>query len=211
MGISPALRELTRPGRSPLGQPVHADFGVAEGPIGELAELLSHTNGFTAAETGVQVFRFHTSGLGPELREWNAPDTWRDTYGSLTDGLFFFGHDLFGVQFAIEANDRVVTFDPETAGRATVGHGLDDWARWLLSDLDRHGARGFAREWQHRNGPLGYSDRLVPRRFFVLGGTYDDDNLAARNAVQGMRVRGPVAQHLHDLPDGTTVRLQLGP
>jgi hypothetical protein len=207
MEISQALRELIRPGRSPLGPGVRADLGADTGPLAELAALLSDTNGFTTANAGVQVFRAGPGGLGPELGEWNAKATWKHTYGDLAVGLFCFGQDLFGVQFAIEDNSRVVAFDPETGDREVIGDGLDAWAQWLLSDLDLHACRSFATGWQDRHGPLGYDERLVPRQFFVLGGTFDDDNLKVVDAATAMRIRGPVAQQITALPDGTQVRL----
>lgn len=211
MAISPALQELIRPGRSPLGPGIRLHLGSTTGPMGDLAELLTRTNGFTTANAGVQVFRAGPGGLGPELAAWNAATTWKDTYGDLAQGLFCFGQDLFGVQFAVEEHSRVVTFDPETGDREIIGAGLDDWARWLLSDLDHHAVRSFATGWQDRHGPLDYDQRLIPRQFFVLGGTYDDDNLVAADAATAMRIRGPLARQLHGLADGTTIRLTTGP
>ncbi|MEU0512404.1 SMI1/KNR4 family protein [Amycolatopsis sp. NPDC006125] len=207
MRTDPAFAGLLRAGRHPLGAPVRADLGAAHGPVGELADLLSQVNGCTLANAGVQVFRVGPEGLGPELLRWNAPGTWKDTYAGLADGLLCFGQDLFGVQFAIEDNTRVVTFDPETGQREFVSDTLLGWTEWLAADADAHAARAFATRWQRVHGPLGYDERLIPLRFFVLGGGYDDDNLVVKDAVTCMRIRGPIARRLHDVPDGTPVRL----
>jgi len=211
MEISGALRTLIRPGRSPLGPRIEVDLGSTTGPLAELGALLSHTNGFTTANAGVQVFRAGPEGLGPELGGWNAAETWKDTYGPLTAGLVCFGQDLFGVQFAVEDNACVVTLDPETGHREVISESLDGWARWLLADLDQHALRSFATDYQSRNGPLGYDERLLPRRFFVLGGSYDDENLKVADAVTAMRIRGPIAQQLSVVPDGARVRLRIDP
>jgi hypothetical protein len=160
---------------------------------------------------GVQLFRAGDEGLGPELGAWNADETWKDTYGPLTDGLYFFAQDLFGVQFAIEDDRRVSTFDPETGDRTTIGASLDDWAEWLLAEPDERGARSFAKQWQDTHGALGHDQRLLPRTFFVLGGDYADDNLMAADAVTAMRVRGPIAQQVHDRPDGAALRITTTP
>jgi hypothetical protein len=209
MENSRALRELIRPGRSPLGPGIRLDLGAATGPLGELAGLLSHTNGFTTANAGVQVFRAGPDGLGPELSYWNAAGTWKSTYGALAEDLFCFGQDLFGVQFAIEDHSRIVTFDPETGDRDFIGDTLDTWAQWLLADLDLHAARSFATAWQDRHGPLDYDERLLPRQLFVLGGTYDDENLKVAEAAAAMRIRGPLAQQLSGLADGTRIHLSI--
>jgi hypothetical protein len=200
------LEELVSRGRSPLGPPVSVDLGT--GLAGELAALLARTNGFTVFNAGIHVFHAGDEGLGPELGAWNADQTWKYTYGPLTDGLYFFAQDLFGVQFAIEDGRRVSTFDPETGERTTIGASLDDWADWLLAAPDERGAYSFATRWQDTHGPLGHDERLLPRVFFVLGGGYDDDNLLVRDAVTGMRVRGPIARQIHALPDGASISLQ---
>ncbi|MFI5530346.1 hypothetical protein ACIA8O_17575 [Kitasatospora sp. NPDC051853] len=54
---------------------------------------------------------------------------------------------------------------------------------------------------------MGLGERLIPRQFFVMGGTYAFDNLSVEDAALAMRIRGPVAQQVHGAPDGTTVRL----
>jgi hypothetical protein len=199
------LDQLIRQSSSPLGPPVRVDLGVADGPLAELAELLSRTNGVTAFNGGVQVFRADAEGIGPELGAWNAPDTWKDTYAGLADGLYCFGQDLFGVQFAIEG-DQVVEFDPETGDRTVIGNSLDAWAQWLLEDPDVNGAYAFASAWQEEHGALEPDERLIPLRLFVLGGEFEAENLVVKDAVTCMRIRGPLAQQLHDAPDGTIIQ-----
>ncbi|MGC7097362.1 SMI1/KNR4 family protein [Amycolatopsis lurida] len=197
------LTKLVELAKGPLGSPVELDSGV--GLPGELGALLSELNGFALFNYGVQVFHAGPSGLGPELGAWNAADTWKDTYGDLADGLLCFAQDLFGVQFAIEEGRRVVTFDPETGERETVGPDLDSWAGWLLEQPDVHGARSFATLWQDTHGALGHDERLLPVKPFVLGGEYDLGNLVVRDAVTAMRIRGQLARQLRDLPDGTPI------
>lgn len=111
------------------------------------------------------------------------------------------------MQFAIEEGLRIATFDPETGDRHTIGEHLDDWADWLLAKPDERGLRAFATAWQDLHGPLDHGQRLLPRRSFIFGGEYTEDNLEISDAVTAMRVRGPVAQQVHDLPDGAPVTL----
>ncbi|MCR6484014.1 hypothetical protein M8542_14415 [Amycolatopsis sp. OK19-0408] len=201
------LDQLLAGARAPLGPGIQLTLGHKTGPLAELAELLTRVNGFTAFNAGVQVFHAGTAGLGPELGRWNEPPTWKNTYAGLADGLFCFGQDLFGCQFAVADNREIVVFDPETAERTPVGAGLNDWAAWLLEDPAGRGAHQFATAWQDERGALGHDQRLIPLRMFTMGGTYDFDNLAAKDAVTCMRIRGPLAQTIHDLPDGAQVHL----
>jgi hypothetical protein len=200
-----ALEELLDRAKGPLGPTVRVELGG--GLRGELGALLSATNGFAVFNYGIQVFHAGPDGLGPELREWNDDATWKHTYGTLADGLLCFAQDLFGVQFAIEDGRRVSRFDPETGDRLTIGESIEDWAGWLLAEPDKRGTWSFATAWQKAHGALEHDERLLPRTPFVLGGDYSEDNLAATDAATAMRIRGPVAQGIHDLPEGATVRL----
>ena len=200
---------LTTRARGPLGPQIELDFGLESGPFVELGRMLSRINGFYLFSGGVQVFRAGEQGLGPELIDWNTDTTWKDTYGPLVDDLFLFGQDLFGVQFGIYDNEDVVTFNPETGQMKALGPSLDDWATWLLEDPDVNGAASFAKAYQEANGPLEPDQRLIPLKFFIGGGSYDYDNLVVRDAATAMRIRGPIAQKIHDLPDGATLRIEV--
>ncbi len=205
-----ALEQLLGRARGPMGRSAELDFGVESGPLAELGAVISRINGFFLFNAGVQVFRVGEEGLGPDLLDWNGEDTWKDTYDGLADDLFCFGQDIFGRQFAIVDGEEVVVFDPETARATTLGHSLEDWAAWLLADEDVNGAASFAYAYQQERGPLDPGERLVPLTFFVAGGGYDFDNLVVRDAVTAMRIRGPIAQQIHDLPDGATIRISAG-
>jgi hypothetical protein len=208
--IGPALEQLLARARGPMGPAIELDFGLESGPFVELGEMLSRTNGFFLFNAGVQVFCAGEQGPGPELLAWNDEATWKDTYAGLADDVFCFGQDLFGVQFGIHDNADVVTFNPETAETTVLGSSLNDWAAWLLEDEDVRGAARFAKAYQDENGPLELDQRLIPLRFFVGGGTYDFENLVAKDAATAMRIRGPIAQKIHDLPDGAVVRIEVG-
>lgn len=203
-------RRLLDRARGPLGPRIQPDFGVTSGPLAELAELLAAQNGCYVFNAGVQIFHAGPEGFGPDLAAWNAPGTWKYTYGGLADDLFCFGQDLFGTQFAVVDNRKVVAFDPETAQRSELGTTLDAWARWLLRDPDVNGTYGIATAWQDAHGALDHTQRLVPWQFFVLGGQYDLANMVAKPAVECMRIRGPIARQVHDLPDGAQVQLIAG-
>ncbi len=202
-----AVDTLISRGRAPLGASMTVHFDTASGPLAELATVLSRHNGFTVFNNGVQVFRAGTAGLGPEVQSWNDPGAWKSTYGGLADGLLCFAQDLFGVQFAIDEENRVVRFDPETADRRIIGVSVNSWAQWLLADPDVNGTYGFATAWQDRFGALQHNQRILPRTLFALGGSYDFDNLSVEDSLRCMRIRGPIAQRVHDTPDDGLVNL----
>ncbi|HJD84537.1 DUF2625 family protein [Kitasatospora aureofaciens] len=206
MSDSP-LDQLIGRARGPMGPAIEIDFGHETGPLHELGVVLGRMNGFFAFNAGIQVFRAGEEGLGPDLLSWNSDELWKSTYGGLADNVLCFGQDLFGTQFAIVGGERVVTFDPETAETEDLGSSLNDWAAWLLSDPDVNAAASFAYEFQKQNGALAPEQRLVPLQFFVAGGDYSFENVVVRDAGEAMRIRGPIAQQIHNLPDGGTLSL----
>ncbi|WP_019853100.1 hypothetical protein [Actinopolyspora mortivallis] len=202
------LRELLGRARGPLGQAVSVDFGDEHTPLKELAELLSEMNGFFAFNAGVQIFHAGGDGFGPELSYWNARETWKEAFDGLADKYFCFGQDILGMQYAIQEGTALVRFDPETARSSHIGYSLEDWAAWLLDNPEINGTSILAKVWQDQKGPLEPGQRLVPLKFFEFGGEVSFDNLVVKDAVEAMRVRGPIAVQIHDLPPGSEIRLQ---
>jgi hypothetical protein len=202
-----ALEQLLSRARGPMGPAIHLDFGAENGPLVELGRVVSRVNGFFLFNAGIQVFRVGDEGLGPDMLSWNTDEVWKSTYAGLADDVFCFGQDLFGVQFGIVGSEEVVRFNPETAESISLGTSLEEWAQWLLDDPDVNGVNSFAYAFQKENGALEPNERLIPLQFFVMGGTYDFDNLTVKDAAVTMRIRGPIAQKIHNAPDGATIHL----
>jgi hypothetical protein len=202
-----ALEQLLGRARGPMGPAIELDFGVESGPLVELGQVISRMNGFFAFNGGIQVFRVGEEGLGPDMLSWNGDELWKSTYAGLADDVFCFGQDLFGTQFGIVEGEEVVRFNPETAEMISLGTSLEEWAQWLLEDPDVNGVNSFAYAFQKENGPLEPDQRLIPLQFFVMGGSYDFDNMSVKDAAVTMRIRGPIAQKVATLPDGATIHL----
>lgn len=177
----------------------------------ELAELLSARNGFVAFESALHVFPTGRAVQGEmTLEQWNAIDLWRKHYDHLDGGALFFAEDVFGGQFAIR-NDAVELFDPETGEFTTLSTTIEGWAAALLDDPAVLTGYPLAHQWQMEHGRLTTQQRLVPKQPFVLGGEFSLQNLYVVDAAVGMRLRGDIARQLKDLPDGATVRFEVGP
>ncbi|MGJ3507080.1 hypothetical protein [Enemella sp. A6] len=181
--------------------------GLPAGRLGgELAELLTRTNGFIGFESALLV-----RGTGDQpgrLGNWNHHTGWRMNYGPLAEGLFFFAEDIFGTQFAL-CDDQVVVFDPETGGTEVVGDSLAEWAGYIVDDWKVVTGHPLAHQWQQQHGPLRVGQRLVPIQPFVLGGEFEIANLRVADDVQAMTGRGALAQALHDVPDGASIEFEI--
>ena len=205
-----ALRQLLDRARGPLGPPADPDFGSPGGPFAELGAVLAETNGFFVFNAGIQVFRVGPEGLGYDVATWNDTRTWRYSYnGLIEDDTFIFGQDLYGWQFGISSRFTVVAINPETAAIDDEWRSVEDWASWLLADPDAHGRHNDATAWQDHFGALDVTDRLIHRQLIVLGGGNQVDNLVVKDGAECMRVRGPIAATIKNLPDGAQLRFEV--
>jgi len=183
--------------------------GGSRARLAEIDFMLANKNGFYAFEGALHVFHapdFYGNSNELSLIEWNSLDLWRGQYGDLTEGLFFFAEDVFGVQFAIQ-NENIVSFEPESGEIKQVAGDVEEWARAVLSDFRLLTGFPVAHDWQRRYGGLPSGKRLLPKIPFIFGGQYDSSNLIAVDAAEGMRYRGQMWQQIRDLPDGAQVRL----
>jgi hypothetical protein len=203
--MGPHLERLLAVAGSPLGvvPVVFADMPD------ELKDLLARSNGFVAFESALHVFpsaAAHDGGVTVE--SWNARDLWRTGFGRLPDDLLFFAEDIFGGQFAF-GPQGVVSFDPETGGVALIADSLEGWAARILEDIELLTGFPLAHSWQQCHGQLPRSQRLLPKRPFVLGGDFAIDNLYPLNAVEGMQIRAELARQIATLPEGAAVTFKV--
>jgi hypothetical protein len=174
----------------------------------ELKALLGMKNGFFAFESALRVFPAGDSSRSYSLDEWNSSDLWRNNYGKLALDLLFFAEDIFGTQFCLK-DERVYSFDPETADLTLIGNNLEDWAQAILDDYNLLTGYSLAHEWQVANRELTPRERLMPKLPFVCGGEFALDNLIAIDAARSMRTRGNLANQIHTLADGAQIRFQI--
>jgi len=178
----------------------HADARLAE-----LEHLYSHKNGFLAFDRALRFFAADPHAHDLSLSRWNSPRLWRDHYGNLADDLLFFADDIFGGQFCLKEGG-VFTFEPETGTLERLADDLDGWAALMLTETDYYTGRPLAAAWQERFGVLEPTQRLISTLLFTLGGEFSLANLSAKDATLGMKIRGPIAQKISGLPEGTKIR-----
>jgi hypothetical protein len=167
---------------------------------------LRQRNGFFAFESALHLLPLGR-GEGMDLETWNSPDLWRREFGDRADGFLFFAEDLFGGQFGLRG-DRVHSFDPETGEAELFADDLSDWSARILADYRVLTGYPLGHVWQERHGALPRGRRLVPKIPFILGGAFEVENLYSAEPAEAIKFRGSVARQIHDLPDGTRVRLR---
>jgi len=202
------LQRLLANASEPLRQPSESRPGFLAGDRGnELWSLLQTRNGFYAFENSLHVFP--SGGQDAHtLERWNAQTLWISHYRDLTNGCIFFAEDVFGGQFAVKS-DAVHSFDPETGETEWLAADVEGWARAILDDYEVLTGHPLAHAWQERYGALVPGQRLLPKTPFVAGGAFKLANLYAADAVQGMRLRGDLAQQIREVPDGSQILIDV--
>jgi hypothetical protein len=92
-----------------------------------------------------------------------------------------------------------------------MAESVEEWAGVILSNYRVETGWPFVHEWQEKNGPLPLGKRLMPKTPFFLGGEYKIENLWAGNPLEGMRLKADLAMQTRNLPEGTRVKLNVGP
>jgi hypothetical protein len=174
----------------------------------EFYSFLSKKNGFLAFESALHVFPSENYSQAITLENWNSDNLWRKDYGDLAKNCLFFAEDIFGGQFCI-FNDKIYSFDPETATKELVANDIEEWAKIILEDYNVLTGFPLAHQWQQEHGTLPINKRLLPKIPFVGGGRFTVDNLYLVDSVKGMKVRADIARQIHDLPDGTKITVRV--
>ncbi len=183
------------------------EFEVANNIASELVALLTSKNGFYAFESALHVFHGNPAE-NYAVERWNSVDLWRNEFSDMAHGLWYFAEDIFGEQFAVD-RDVIVRFNPETGEKIVHSETLEQWAVSILNDFNQETGYELAHEWQAAHRALKVGERLLPKIPFVLGGEYSVGNLYPSDSINGMRFRAAIARQLRDVPDGSTIELNV--
>lgn len=182
--------------------------GSGKSHEGALTDLLALKNGFFAFDSALHVFSCGAGELPPglDIERWNSDGLWRSSYDDLADGFYFFAQDIFGSQFCL-SDQGILLWDSEVGSADIIAPDLEGWAQAILDDSNYLTGQSLAQEWFSLGRTLQPTERLVPRKPFVLGGEFTVENLAALDSIESMKFRGDLAVQLRDIPDGSDVQL----
>ena len=131
-------------------------------------------------------------------------------YGDLFPNVLVFAEDIFGNQFAFLENNKIGFINIETACIDDTFENFEYFISNFSSSPDYFSGFSIANKWIAKNGEIHPSQRLSPIKPFVIGGSYDLENLHLLEKESLFAYTSFLAKQIKDLPDGTNITLSLG-
>jgi hypothetical protein len=129
-------------------------------------------------------------------------------FGELFCNYWSFGQDIFGNQFCFKNTTReIILFNIEDASEVIMARDFKEWLIIVEDDFDYLTGYSYYKEWIKKQG-LNEIQRLVPYKPFIVGGDYNVSNFVASDYPRYLEYNAQLAKHLHDIPDGTAVRIR---
>ena len=173
----------------------------------DFSDFFQEKNGCFAFESALHIFPEKENENAIDLDRINHKDAeWKKHYWHLCTGLYFFAADIFGGLFAFEGS-KIVYFDPETGLTEFKAENFEQWCQLILTDYRVETGWPLASAWQKKHGSIPEGQRLIPKKFFVMGGEFSEDNLYQIDIFEGLRLRGDIATQIRNIPDGATAKL----
>jgi len=129
-------------------------------------------------------------------------------FGKYINNIVFFAQDIFGNQFGF-SDDQIIFFNIETADIEVVSNNFIEWQKVITNDLEYYTGESLLLEWESKYGKLSVEDRLCPSKPFVTGGEFTIENLNSLNIQKNINYNGDIASQIHELPDGTPIKLRV--
>jgi len=129
-------------------------------------------------------------------------------YNSFVPTAQYWGCDFLGNQFAFFENN-ICFFNIETGQFEILSRTFKEWLDVIYNDLDYYTGQSLVVAWEKKNKNLDLSERLCPKKPFVIGGEYVVDNLFSLNIESLIEYNCEIAHQIYNLPDGTKIKLKV--
>lgn len=128
-------------------------------------------------------------------------------FKELTNGLLFFGQDIFGNQFGFDKSG-IVLFNIETGEKEFIAKNFMKWIEAIYCDVDFFTGQKIIKQWKAKKQEIFmYDQRLCPKKPFVIGGEYEIINLYSQRFPLYISSNANIANQIHNLADGTDVKI----
>lgn len=115
--------------------------------------------------------------------------------------------DVFG-DFFVLSEDKVYFVRTETSYIEETWDSYNSWLDAVVSNPDEVVGLEFMLAWVEENGALPDGHRLTPKIPFILGGSYEFNNIVASPISKIIDFRITLATQLADVPEGGRVAIE---
>lgn len=126
-------------------------------------------------------------------------------FSNIVQGLYCFGQDIFGNQFAF-CNNKIVWFNIETGDMDILADDFKDWEQTLCNDIDYYTGRNLASQ---IDSQTLIETRLCPKIPFVIGGEFTIANLYTAKYPNYIKINANIARQIYHLPEGANIKLSI--
>lgn len=128
-------------------------------------------------------------------------------YGAHASGLITIGQDIFANQFVCEVKTgKFFLFNCETAETELLGNSFSSFIEHIVADIEFYTGKKLLDQFEKG---IKLNQRLCPKIPFVIGGEYVQENFYACNFPQYFEFYADLAKQVHELPDGTPIKLKV--
>ncbi|MUV04514.1 hypothetical protein GN157_12415 [Flavobacterium rakeshii] len=166
---------------------------------GFLQFVIGYTNGGYFFNSALHLYGFNTED-NHDIKHVNR--LLLNEYGSIFEGLYSFGEDIFGNQFCFSAKG-VFFFNIEIGEKDFLCLTFDEWLFMLENETDYLTGQIFS------DIIINHELRLCPKIPFVTGGEYKKENLRSMNFPDYIIINANIARQIYNLPDGTSVTINI--
>jgi len=162
-------------------------------------------NGGFFLDSSLQFYSFITEENYQNIDLVN--DIFLKAYGKYSMGIRTIGQDVFGNQFVYDVyTQKFLLFNIETAYKEELAKNFKGFVETLVTDIEYYSGRSFILNW---NNEIQFNQRLCPKKPFVIGGEYNNDNFYASTFPKYLEFFADIARQIHELPDGTPIKLKI--
>lgn len=183
------------------------EYIIPEQLKNEYINLLSMRNGFYAFESALLIYPSQNTKNIIGAYNWNTQFNWHKNYNLSRQKYIFFGSDIFSEQFTL-SHKGIEKFNPETGEMTYLSATIDEFCKLLLEDYNYQTGWAIAHDWQTINAPLIKGKRLIPKRPFILGGSFEAEQMVEIDITSAMQKYCMLYQQTKEAPNGTSVTIQ---
>lgn len=191
------IEPLISPGFSPAPYDpaqVTATLAAADASAEDHERFLRRWNGCYALGGALHVFGAREAPPNQSLDVWNRADGWRQGFGPILDGVWFFAENAFGDQFGYRQK-KVVRLRIFEGRLEPIATSFAEWLALVSTEPARFLATELFEQCVRRHGPLPFGGHFAPPPTWYPPAPLPVEEISVLPARDNMELRAVAAMH----------------